>query len=491
MNASHLSSQVALLQAVLPALFSFSLVYILVTLFQRLSRSKSFSSSLSSSPSSKATSSGTQYAPEINWTLPLPQSIEEICSTDAPKYRPFKWGDYNLTMGIRFIPQTEWFQLYRSYPAYIRLRRLRHANNGSDCVDTVSHPYNRNREAALETARAMAAYLSARYPDLFQLQVDEKTQDAGPYGENVRGITRLACSEMNLPKVKWTLLDGNRGDDPMRVAGELVPDDLALLLPDDNAEPDERGFLQYRLIAASICTAGFWRLKDKLNRTLQEIHLEGKVPDYSTKLKDPMDRFFTKMQPGGTRLAERNNYFFQILTKSDSLYKVFKLRDGTLVPDILGEEGEEKKRDEILDDRTELTWGVSTNGPEEHYDAEVKGPKEGIEMKELQPINDPSNLVMRTERQTLRKMPKSKAILFTIHTHMVPLTVMAEEPGVPGRLAAAMRNWPEGVNWYKAAKLYKDCVLPFLEEKHRQQLVNGIIASQEEEEKRSKSSYPL
>lgn len=473
MTVDALKLQLASLQAVWPALFSFSLVYIVATLYQRFK---------APAPASK---SAAAFSPESNWMLPAPQSTRDICNSDAPKYRPFKWGDYNLTMGIRFIPQTEWFQLYRSYPAYMRLRRLRHSNNGSDCVDTVPHPSNRNREAALEAARAMAAYLCARYPDLFRLDMASKEQDSGLYGENVRGVTRLANTDMNLPAAHWTLLDEG-GDDPMRVAGELVPDDLALLLPDDGAGPDERGFLQYRLISASICTAGFWRLKDKLNRTLQEIHLEGKVPDYKAKLMDPMDRFFTKMQPGGSKLAERNNYFFQILTKSDSLHKVFQLRDGTLVPDILGEKEEPR-----LDDRTELTWGVSTNGPEELYDAETKGPKEGVEMEELLPIDDPINLVMRTERQTLRKLPKSKAILFTIHTHMVPLTVMAQEPGVPGRLAAAMRNWPEGVNWYKAAKMYKDCVLPYLDEKHREQLEQGIIQSQGEEEKKSKASYPL
>ncbi|UZJ55003.1 hypothetical protein CBS101457_004323 [Exobasidium rhododendri] len=393
-------------------------------------------------------------------------------------------------MGIRFIPQTDWFQLYKSYPSYIRLRRLRHISNGSDSVDTVAHPTNRNTKAALELARGIAAYLSARYSDLFQLDLGDGCLDAGPFGENVRGITRLECREMDLPQAHWTLLEvGEGGDDPMRVAGELVPDDLALLLPDDDAEPDERGFVQYRLISASICTAGFWRLKDKLNKTLQQIHLDGKVPEYATKLKDPMDRFFTKMQPGGIKLAERNNYFFQILTREDSLRKVYQLQDGTLIPDILGHEEDEKA---CLDDRTELTWGVSTNGPENVYDAQVKGPMKGVEMVELQPIQNPSNLVMRTERQTLRKLPKSGAVLFTIHTHMVPLVVMAEEAGVPGRLAEAMRNWPDGVSWYKAAKLYKDCVLPYLDEKHRQQLQRGIISSSpEEEEKRSKKAYPL
>ncbi|PWN31337.1 uncharacterized protein FA14DRAFT_128341 [Meira miltonrushii] len=365
------------------------------------------------------------------WSLPEPQSYRMICSTDSPKFRPFRYGDYKVTMGIRFIPEVQWFQLYRSYPAYIRLRQLRHKNKGRECCDIVPHPKQRNILAALEVARSISAYLNARYPDLFRIELCHGAKDAGNFGENVRAIQQqIDPSSYN----------------PMAVAGELVPDDLALLLPDDDAVPDDRGAVQYRLIAGSICTAGFWRLRDKLNSTLQEIHTSGKVPQFAERLRDPLDRFFTKMEAGSGRLSERNNYFFQVVRKEDSMNKVYQLRD--------------------VD---------STLGP--------------VDLST--PIQRPQDLVMRTERQTLRKLPKSGAVLFTIHTHMVPIEVMAKEPGIPGRLAYAMRNWPEDVAWYKAASLYREGVLPFLDKAHQDQIRSGIVATQEAEEERSKKSYPF
>lgn len=422
-------------------------------------------------------------------------------------------------MGIRFIPETQWFELYKSYPAYIRLRELRHAQRGKECVDVVADPKKRNLQAALEAARSIAAYLAAQYPEVFRVEVAPHAlhNGSGNFGENVRAVERLRCDALSLPFKRWTLndledtrIDGGEYCNPMQVAGELVPDDLALLLPDEDGEPDERGALHYRLIAGSICTAGFWRLSDKLNCTLQQIHLAGKVPQYAERLRDPLDRFFTKMEPGGDRLAERNNYFFQIVRRGDSLAKVHQLRDGTLIPDVLADrttnEAQVEKETKArmangLDDRTELTWGLSTNGPEHLYDASLKGPRADVDCVTVPSENGPVDLstpvsraedvVMRTERQTLRKLPKSGAVLFTIHTHMVPLSIMAEEPGVPGRLAYAMRHWPEDVAWYKAASLYRDVVLPYLDAKHERQVHDGIIESQSKEEERSRRSYPL
>lgn len=447
------------------------------------------------------------------WSLPDAQSFRTISSTDAPKFRPFRYGDYKVTMGIRFIPETQWFELYKSYPAYIRLRQLRHSGQGKECCDIVPHPTQRNTLAALEAARSISAYLSARYPDLFQLELCQGAKDAGNFGENVRAVKRLECKDgINLPYKRWLLPDlddtaalkSKQTDpanyNPMAVAGELVPDDLALLLPDDDAIPDERGALQYRFIAGSICTAGFWRLRDKLNCTLQEIHTSGKVPQFAERLRDPLDRFFTKMEAGSGRLSERNNYFFQVVRKEDSIDKVYQLRDGTLIPDVLNET-KLPINESHLDDRTELTWGISTNGPEHLYDASTKGPIEDAGPIQVDSTSGPVNLstpirksqdvVMRTERQTLRKLPKSGAVLFTIHTHLVPIEVMAKEPGIPGRLAYAMRHWPDDVAWYKAATLYRDVVLPFLDKAHQDQIRSGIVLSQEIEEEKSKKSYPF
>lgn len=427
----------------------------------------------------------------------------------------FKWGDYKLTMGIRFIDETEWFTLYKSYPSYIRLRELRHKVMGKECVATVAHPTHRNKLAALEASRSIAAYLGAKYPDLFQVELAAGAESPGHFGEDIRAVHRIESRHLDLPAKRWSLADldekGNSNDgsetDPMLVAGELVPDDLAILLPDDDSLPDDRGALEYRLIAGSICTAGFWRLSDKINCTLQQIHTDGKVPQYEERLRDPLDRFFTKMERGGPRLAERNNYFFQVVRRDDSIRKVHELRDGSLIPDEFGPEAYERLRKQgriyekqdqcvTLDDKTELTWGLSTNGPEHLYDATLKGPQADVPASFIdsdleKPIECAEDLVMRTERQTLRKLPVSGAVIFTIHTHMVPVSLMVGEPGVPGRLAHAIRHWPDKVSWYKGASLYRDSVLPYLDIKHQEQVEAGLVGSQSEEEEKSRKSYPL
>ena len=58
---------------------------------------------------------------------------------------------------------------------------------------------------------------------------------------------------------------------------------------------------------------------------------------------------------------------------------------------------------------------------------------------------DPSVVRMRVERQTLRRLPRTGAIVFTIRTYLTPLEKLVLEPEVPGRLASAIRSWPEDV----------------------------------------------
>lgn len=81
----------------------------------------------------------------------------------------------------------------------------------------------------------------------------------------------------------------------------------------------------------------------------------------------------------------------------------------------------------------------------------------------------------RSERQSLRRLPKSKALLFTVRTYFEPVTKIAEEPHVPGRLAEAIRNWTDDVAYYKGKKHWEDILLPYLDEKHRQQVESGIL----------------
>jgi hypothetical protein len=88
----------------------------------------------------------------------------------------------------------------------------------------------------------------------------------------------------------------------------------------------------------------------------------------------------------------------------------------------------------------------------------------------------------RSERQSLRRLPKSGALLFTIRTYFEPVTVIAQEPHVPGRLAEAIRNWDDTMGYYKGKKHWEGILLPYLDEMHRMQVESGVLEGKTEGE---------
>ncbi|KAL1849554.1 hypothetical protein Plec18170_007462 [Paecilomyces lecythidis] len=99
--------------------------------------------------------------------------------------------------------------------------------------------------------------------------------------------------------------------------------------------------------------------------------------------------------------------------------------------------------------------------------------------------SDNSNLTVqelhfRSERQTLRRLPRSKALLFTVRTYFEPIATIAKEPHVPGRLAEAIRSWDDVVSTYKGKQKWEHILLPYLDEQNELQLKRGIIKSAEE-----------
>jgi hypothetical protein len=155
--------------------------------------------------------------------------------------------------------------------------------------------------------------------------------------------------------------------------------------------------------------------------SLDEIHTSGDVPHCASflhtsygarsltaerdreKLQPSMTRFFTKL--GVDKPVWRNNYFFQVIDEHE-------------VDDL---------------DPLELGWSESTGGPEDRSKAK----------RDFPPVIKPSTIVYRSERQTLRRLPRTGAIVFTIRTYVVPLEELAKEPGVAERLASAVRGMSE------------------------------------------------
>jgi len=58
-------------------------------------------------------------------------------------------------------------------------------------------------------------------------------------------------------------------------------------------------------------------------------------------------------------------------------------------------------------------------------------------------------LYLRSERQTLRRLPETDAVLFTIRTQQVPLSDVEQRPDLAGRMAAVIEAWPPDVVAYK------------------------------------------
>lgn len=71
--------------------------------------------------------------------------------------------------------------------------------------------------------------------------------------------------------------------------------------------------------------------------------------------------------------------------------------------------------------------------------------------------------------------------MFTIRTYFHPITEVAEEPYVPGKLVSAVRSFTDPVAQYKGKEKYEEVLLEYLDRKHEDQVVNGLDLSKERE----------
>ena len=168
---------------------------------------------------------------------------------------------------------------------------------------------------------------------------------------------------------------------------------------------------------------------------LSEIHTSGDVPGFKTKLEKGMMNFFRRVQPNAPVL--RNNYFLQV------------------------------------DD--DLAWSHSIGDEDADGTTQALGWNTAEKNKAIQ------HHYFRSERQSLRRLPRSGGVVFTIRTYFEPVTKIAKEPGVAGRLASAVRSWGDDVAKYKGRERYGDVLLEFLDAEHRRQIEEGVVIEGEEE----------
>jgi hypothetical protein len=143
----------------------------------------------------------------------------------------------------------------------------------------------------------------------------------------------------------------------------------------------------WRLQAASVCFPSRWDLSTKIGTTLDAIH--GPVPGYSAELSSPTNAFFDRLKPD--RSFWRLNW---TLLDNPALHQPFSIRRS--------------------------------------------------------PSGDLEDWFFRVERQTLRQLPTTKAIVFTIRNYVASAKTLREVvPEFGENLLSALDTAPEAMQGYK------------------------------------------
>ncbi|CAI9625873.1 unnamed protein product [Alternaria burnsii] len=212
------------------------------------------------------------------------------------------------------------------------------------------------------------------------------------------------------------------GEEALEILGSNIDTEFLLLTPSPFAsEPlDGSSFgtttqTKYLLTAFINCFPSGFNTRSKLNQLLAAIHAP--VPGYAAKLEKSMDRFFANLPVG--KIVKRSN------------------------------------------------WSISTNGElfcleGNHMSEEDLARKQKIEAEEE---IDLDKTVVRCERQTLHRLPKTGALVFAFKTYQYPLRELRDE-GSGEVLAEAIDGLglgsAPGMTIYKRQVIWGDKVKAFL-----------------------------
>lgn len=166
---------------------------------------------------------------------------------------------------------------------------------------------------------------------------------------------------------------------------------------------------QYRLIGAAVAWPSDWHPKDKLGLPLRALHAP--IAGYEEQLATGVDRFMATLKPGA--IYGRCNWF-------------------------IAATGERR-------------W-IANKPPQEAF-AHVTSENAG------------ETLFVRSERQTLRRLPETGAILFTIGIYVEPLGKLS--PNNIAMLASAAQNLVAGEGDRRGAPAYAHSLIAFAERNTR------------------------
>ncbi|PLB37409.1 heme-dependent oxidative N-demethylase family protein [Aspergillus candidus] len=194
----------------------------------------------------------------------------------------------------------------------------------------------------------------------------------------------------------------NHQMDPLEIAVRLTMEDLSVLLKNEDDE-------YYLAASASLFPVG-WTVQERIGWTISKLH--NPVPLWHQHVANSVSKFLARLTPSSP--MERSNYFVEVKHPGEDLFEVL-YRPTTLSED--------------------------------------------------NPDPAPQDIVIRRERQTFRRLPKTGTIVFGVKTILTPLDELPMEE--LRNLAKEIKSWPEYVGEYKGRGIWGAKALEFCEKRDR------------------------
>ncbi|KAF1812730.1 hypothetical protein P152DRAFT_473281 [Eremomyces bilateralis CBS 781.70] len=306
--------------------------------------------------------------------------------------RPFK-PKYHLTMALSPCSLSELVKVDSTYMDRIELRRSLIKNNRADVigVNPVASPAIQELYSWL-----VETYLPMRFPSMYAVEhrVSEPNTLRNRATGEVINLTPPPTSE-----------------EALAILGSHIDIDFLVLLPStthapSDAPPEPPGSSKtqehapYILHAFITCFPAGFATAQKISNTLADIHIP--VPGYD-KIRKSMDRFFATLPVG--KIVQRANWS---ITTGGELFVM-----------------------------------AGSHMSEEEY-ALNKEEKEAVKEMAVEEVEEnKKNIWVRCERQTLHRLPKTKALVFGVKTYVYPIEDIKAE-GNAEVLAEAIEGLGKG-----------------------------------------------
>jgi dimethylamine monooxygenase subunit A len=280
-------------------------------------------------------------------------------------HTPYDGSSKPFQIGLKQLDPTTWIEVDYNLAAYLTEKRRLYAEETKNVLVA-----EQGTEAAQnEVLDMLLMHLPQHFPEIYQ-HTDDKIHIQFPHPAFGHLLPLEGTVEGLAVSLLPPLLAGEGGRRPDEGPHALTQTPLAraaLLIQEDLVlmRHSPQG---WRLVAASLCFPSAWNLREKFGKPMQDIHQP--VPGFGP----------------GTRNAGLIDRMF----------------------------------DNLRVEQPVIRWNWSLYG-----DARLYHPASDNKMKNRfgdGPIT--GNVIMRLERQTLRKLPKSGDILFTIRIHNNPLEVL-------------------------------------------------------------------